>query len=102
MAEAYAVGERIRELRRARGERPVGRKIGFTNPETAWLKHNAPHIKEIFASTALHEHGLFDQQQLLDSFDRWLGGNERIDSLVYWRILVSQLWIDRFELTGVA
>jgi asparagine synthase (glutamine-hydrolysing) len=77
-------------------------KIGFTNPETAWLKHNAPHIKEIFASTALHEHGLFDQQQLLDSFDRWLGGNERIDSLVYWRILVSQLWIDRFELTGVA
>ena len=30
-AEAYAVGERLRQLRIARGERPVGWKIGFTN-----------------------------------------------------------------------
>lgn len=30
-ATAYAVGERLRQLRRARGERPVGWKIGFTN-----------------------------------------------------------------------
>ena len=30
-AEAYAVGERLRTLRLARGERPVGWKIGFTN-----------------------------------------------------------------------
>jgi 2-oxo-3-hexenedioate decarboxylase len=29
--EAYAVAERLRELRVARGERPVGWKIGFTN-----------------------------------------------------------------------
>jgi len=33
--EAYAIGERIRTLREARGERPVGRKIGFTNT-TIW------------------------------------------------------------------
>ncbi len=31
MAEAYAVGARIRTLRRARGEHALGRKIGFTN-----------------------------------------------------------------------
>jgi len=30
-AAAYAVGERLRRLRIARGERPVGWKIGFTN-----------------------------------------------------------------------
>lgn len=30
-ATAYAVGERLRQLRLARGERPVGWKIGFTN-----------------------------------------------------------------------
>ncbi len=30
-ADAYAVGERLRALRVARGERPVGWKIGFTN-----------------------------------------------------------------------
>lgn len=76
-------------------------KIGFTNPETSWLKHNSPHIRQVFASQALAEHGLFDQQQLLSSFDRFLVGDERIDSLVYWRILVSQLWIERFGLTGI-
>jgi len=31
LADAYAVAERVRELRVARGERVVGRKIGFTN-----------------------------------------------------------------------
>lgn len=31
LAAAYAVGEAIRQLRVARGERPLGRKIGFTN-----------------------------------------------------------------------
>ncbi|MCZ7660388.1 MAG: hydratase [Xanthobacteraceae bacterium] len=31
LAEAYDVVGRVRELRRARGEVPVGRKIGFTN-----------------------------------------------------------------------
>jgi 2-oxo-3-hexenedioate decarboxylase len=31
LADAYAVAERVREMRLARGERAVGRKIGFTN-----------------------------------------------------------------------
>lgn len=34
IAEAYAVGARIRALRRARGERMLGRKVGFTNKST--------------------------------------------------------------------
>jgi asparagine synthase (glutamine-hydrolysing) len=76
-------------------------KIGFTNPEAGWMRHNAPRIREVFASPALAEHGLFDQPTLLASYDRWLAGAERIDALVYWRILVSQLWIQRFELHGI-
>lgn len=35
LAEAYDVVARVRDLRGARGENPVGRKIGFTN-RTAW------------------------------------------------------------------
>ena len=31
LSEAYAIAERVRELREKRGERVVGRKIGFTN-----------------------------------------------------------------------
>ena len=37
-AEAYAVGERLRALRSARGERPVGWKIGFTN-RSIWPRY---------------------------------------------------------------
>lgn len=33
--QAYRIATRIRELRQARGERPIGRKIGFTN-RTIW------------------------------------------------------------------
>lgn len=77
-------------------------KIGFTNPEVAWITHNAPHIRGLFASDALRDQGLFNQRELLASFDRWLDGKERIDPLVYWRILITQLWIQRYELTAVA
>ncbi|HZJ34400.1 MAG TPA: asparagine synthase-related protein, partial [Candidatus Angelobacter sp.] len=76
-------------------------KIGFTNPEVAWIKHNATSIRKIFSSKKLVENGLFNQDELVKSFDNWLAGNERIDVLVYWRILVSQLWIERFDLDGV-
>lgn len=31
LGEAYAIAERVRELRETRGERAIGRKIGFTN-----------------------------------------------------------------------
>jgi 2-oxo-3-hexenedioate decarboxylase len=37
-AEAYAVGERLRKRRIARGERPVGWKIGFTN-RSIWPRY---------------------------------------------------------------
>ena len=76
-------------------------KIGFTNPEVAWITHNAASIREIFSSNKLAEYGLFNQDELVKSFDRWLAGDERIDVLVYWRILISQLWIERFKLDGV-
>lgn len=39
MAEAYAAVEELRVLRMARGEVPVGRKIGFTN-RTIWPVYN--------------------------------------------------------------
>lgn len=38
LAQAYRVAARVRETREARGERPVGRKIGFTN-RTIWAEY---------------------------------------------------------------
>src|ERR1700757_450705 len=36
--DAYRVAGAIKEMRRGRGERPVGRKIGFTN-RTIWAEY---------------------------------------------------------------
>src|SRR5258708_3917460 len=39
LADAYRVAAAIRQMREARGEMPVGRKIGFTN-RTIWAEYN--------------------------------------------------------------
>jgi 2-oxo-3-hexenedioate decarboxylase len=39
LADAYRVTAAIRQMREARGEMPVGRKIGFTN-RTIWAEYN--------------------------------------------------------------
>ena len=38
---AYAVAQRLAQLRSARGERPVGWKIGFTN-RSIWNRYGVP------------------------------------------------------------
>ena len=38
LAEAYRVTAAVRQMREIRGERPVGRKIGFTN-RAMWVEH---------------------------------------------------------------
>ena len=52
LVAAYRVARTIRDLREARGERAVGRKIGFTN-RAAWadLKVSAPIWAYIYAAT---------------------------------------------------
>jgi 2-oxo-3-hexenedioate decarboxylase len=52
VADGYRIARMIRDLRATRGERPVGRKIGFTNRE-AWPKFeaHAPMWGYLYAST---------------------------------------------------
>jgi asparagine synthase (glutamine-hydrolysing) len=71
------------------------RKIGFSNPEYVWLRARAGHIRDIFASAPTRERGLYDVAQLLTAFDEWLGGAPG-DGLIFWRILVSELWMRRY------
>lgn len=51
-AEAYAVGERLCQLRIARGERPLGWKIGFTN-RSIWPRYGVyqPMWAPVWSST---------------------------------------------------
>ena len=53
LADAYAVGQRLHALRCARGERPLGWKIGFTN-RTIWPRYGvyAPIWGPVWDSTA--------------------------------------------------
>jgi 2-oxo-3-hexenedioate decarboxylase len=55
LAEAYRVADRVRRLREAGGERPVGRKIGFTN-RTIWDEYgvHAPIWGPVY-DTTLHD-----------------------------------------------
>ena len=53
--EGYAVAAEIHKLRRARGERPLGRKIGFTN-RNIWSEYGAtaPIWAHVYDRTLVH------------------------------------------------
>ena len=57
LSDAYAVTARVRELREARGEKAIGRKIGFTN-RTIWAEYGvfAPIWGYVYDDT-LHDLG---------------------------------------------
>jgi 2-oxo-3-hexenedioate decarboxylase len=52
LADAYRVAACVRDARRLRGERPVGRKIGFTNT-AAWAEYavDRPIFNYVFDTT---------------------------------------------------
>jgi asparagine synthase (glutamine-hydrolysing) len=70
-------------------------KIGFTNPEGAWTRQRAARIREIFSSETLSSRGIFDSGRLVHELDAWLAGKPG-DGLVFWRVLVSELWMRRY------
>lgn len=70
-------------------------KIGFTNPELTWMKERAAQIRSIFSSKELEDRGLFRSRELSSEFDAWLAGKPG-DGLVFWRVLVSELWMRRY------
>ncbi len=85
-----AMRDRMPERNRTRRS-----KIGFTNPELAWMHARADQIREIFASPALSDRGIFAADRLVADFDAWLAGTPG-DGLVFWRVLATELWLRRF------
>jgi len=70
-------------------------KIGFTNPDITWMKGRADELRAIFASPELASRGLYDQPALVDAWDAYLGGRPG-DGLIFWRVLVTELWMRRY------
>lgn len=86
----HAMKGRIPEKNRLRRN-----KIGFTNPEFAWMRARASQVREIFGSEPCRSRGIYDTERLLAGFDDWLGGAPG-DVLIFWRALVCELWMQRF------
>ena len=70
-------------------------KIGFTNPDIAWMTEKADEIRSVFASPQCASRGLYDTGQLVRSWDEYLAGRPG-DGLIFWRVLVTELWMRRY------
>jgi hypothetical protein len=55
----------------------------------------AGEIRAIFASPELAGRELYDQPQLVRAWDEYLAGRPG-DGLVFWRVLVTELWMRRY------
>ena len=76
-------------------------KIGFTNPDIQWMKAKAGDLRDTFASSSLGSRGLYDQDRLVGAWDEYLNGRPG-DGLIFWRVLVTELWMQRYIDDAVA
>ena len=76
-------------------------KIGFTNPDIQWMKAKAGDLRDTFASSSLGSRGLYDQDRLVGAWDEYLNGRPG-DGLIFWRVLVTELWMQRYIDDSVA
>ncbi|MDQ1379838.1 MAG: hypothetical protein QOJ71_557 [Actinomycetota bacterium] len=76
-------------------------KIGFTNPDIMWMKAKAPEIRAVFSSPELASRDLYNPEQLVTAWDEYLAGRPG-DGLIFWRVLVTELWMRRYMDQAVA
>jgi asparagine synthase (glutamine-hydrolysing) len=76
-------------------------KIGFTNPDITWMKEKAREIRAIFSSPELAARDLYNPAQLVTAWDEYLAGRPG-DGLIFWRVLVTELWMRRYMDQAVA
>ena len=76
-------------------------KIGFTNPDITWMKAKAGEIRALFASPELASRDLYNPAQLVAAWDEYLAGRPG-DGLIFWRVLVTELWMRRYMDQAVA
>ena len=70
-------------------------KIGFTNPERDWIRQYSPQMRAIFDSRECRSRGLYDNDRLVADLDARLKGAPG-DPLIFWRTMVTELWMQRY------
>ena len=76
-------------------------KVGFTNPDITWMKEKSREIRAVFSSPELASRDLYDPKQLVTAWDEYLAGRPG-DGLIFWRVLVTELWMRRYMDQSVA
>ncbi|MCY0903803.1 asparagine synthase (glutamine-hydrolyzing) [Arthrobacter sp. H14-L1] len=71
-------------------------KIGFTTPEAEWFILMKEKIYEIFLSSSFGARPYWDQNAVLYAFEEYLTGKSSASTMVFWRLLNTELWLREF------
>lgn len=71
-------------------------KIGFTTPESTWVRAVGPALREILASPSFGSRPYFDQPAVLAAFDAFLEGRAAAETMLFWRLVNVELWLREF------
>ena len=77
-------------------------KIGFTNPDITWMKAKAPRSAPIFGVARARRAAISTTRARSSAaWDEYLAGRPG-DGLIFWRVLVTELWMRRYIDQSVA
>ncbi|MCW1249886.1 asparagine synthase (glutamine-hydrolyzing) [Acaricomes phytoseiuli] len=71
-------------------------KIGFTTPEAEWFLKMQEKIYEIFMSAAFEGRKYWNKDEVIAAFERYTSGNHSGSTMVFWRLLNTELWLREF------
>ncbi|MBW7954180.1 asparagine synthetase B, partial [Candidatus Dojkabacteria bacterium] len=75
------------------------KKVGFTTPESDWMRQKADRIIKEFSSEEFSSLGLFSQKKVIAEFKAWAEGRNSSDPLLFWRILNVHLWAKIYNIS---
>ncbi len=71
-------------------------KIGFTTPEAEWFKLMKEDIYKIFMSNSFAERPYWNREAVLTAFEGYLNDKNSADTMMFWRLLNTELWLRQF------
>jgi asparagine synthase (glutamine-hydrolysing) len=70
-------------------------KVGFTTPETRWLRARRAAVQGLFRSPQFCARPYWDATALADAFDRFCAGDVE-PSQIFWRAINTEIWMRVF------
>ncbi|WP_285724696.1 asparagine synthase (glutamine-hydrolyzing) [Psychromicrobium xiongbiense] len=71
-------------------------KIGFTTPEAEWFVNMKEKLYEVFLSSSFEYRPYWNQDAVLYAFEEYLSGKSGGSTMVFWRLLNTELWLREF------